>query len=83
MTEQPQKKARPWDLFNKNIEKVNDSISSARMELCLSCEHLIKGINQCKKCGCLMNAKTKLPHAECPVGKWSQERISYKEEIND
>lgn len=27
-----------------------------------------------------MEAKTKLPNAECPIGKWGQEKISYTEE---
>jgi hypothetical protein len=81
--EEQQKKARPWDIFNKHFEKVNDEVYKTRLDLCLACEHLIKGINQCKKCGCLMNVKAKIPHAECPVGKWSQERVPFKEENND
>jgi hypothetical protein len=59
----------PLDLFNKNnyIEKVE---SDKRMQTCLGCEHLIKLTHQCKKCGCLMNLKTKLKDATCPIGKW-------------
>lgn len=70
------KKARPWDLFNKNIQKVSEDISEKRMSICNSCEHLIALTSQCKKCGCFMNLKTKLPHAECPIGKWNQEKIN-------
>jgi hypothetical protein len=59
----------PIDLLNKNnyIEKVE---SDKRMQTCLGCEHLIKLTHQCKKCGCLMNLKTKLNDATCPIGKW-------------
>jgi len=28
-----------------------------------------------------MEAKTKLPHAECPIGKWGKEKELYTEEI--
>ena len=59
----------PLDLFNKNnyIEKIE---SDKRMQTCLGCEHLIKLTHQCKKCGCLMNLKTKLKDATCPIEKW-------------
>ena len=59
----------PIDLFIKNnyIEKIE---SDKRMQICLGCEHLIKLTHQCKKCGCLMNLKTKLKDATCPIGKW-------------
>jgi hypothetical protein len=62
-------KVTPIDLLNKNnyIEKVE---SDKRMQTCLGCEHLIKLTHQCKKCGCLMNLKTKLKDATCPIGKW-------------
>jgi len=75
------KKARPWDLFNKNIEKVNTDIANQRFEICKVCPELIKLTSQCKKCGCFMEAKTKLPHAECPIGKWDKVVISFKEEL--
>jgi hypothetical protein len=64
------KPARPWDLFNKNIEKLGEEISSQRMEICKTCPFLTAGL--CKKCGCIMSAKTKLPHAKCPIGKWDK-----------
>ena len=59
----------PIDLFIKNnyIEKIE---SDKRMQTCLGCEHLIKLTHQCKKCGCLMNLKTKLSEAKCPINKW-------------
>jgi hypothetical protein len=52
--------------------------------MCKACPELIKLTTQCKKCGCFMDAKTELPHAECPLGKWGRVNIdpnsvSYKE----
>lgn len=78
-----QKKARPWDIFNKNVEKLMPEEQEKRMELCLSCPELIGLTKQCKKCGCFMEAKTKLPHAECPIGKWQRIEISIKEEAKE
>jgi hypothetical protein len=72
--------ARPWDLFNKNLGRVETEIAEERMAICDGCEHLIQATKTCKKCGCFMAAKTKLPNASCPVGKWGQIQISYKEE---
>jgi hypothetical protein len=79
MTEE--KPARPWDIFNKNIKKVEEQIHSERMEICNSCPELIKLTNQCKKCGCFMNIKTKLPHATCPLEKWKAIDIPFDREI--
>jgi hypothetical protein len=66
----PEREAKIWDVINPNIENVSEEIYKKRMEICKSCEFLFKPTTQCKKCGCLMNLKTKLPHATCPVGKW-------------
>ena len=75
--------ARPWDLFNKNLGRVETEVAAERLAICKECPELIQLTTQCKKCGCLMNAKTKLPNAECPLGKWGQVRISYKGEITE
>jgi hypothetical protein len=73
--------ARPWDIFNSNIKKVEVEIKSQRMDICNSCEHLIPAVKACTQCGCFMEAKTTLPHAECPIGKWGRVPISFKEEM--
>lgn len=72
--------ARPWDLFNKNLGRVEGQIAAERFDICLGCPQLIQATNQCKECGCIMSLKTKLPNAECPLGKWGQVSISYKEQ---
>lgn len=76
-----QRKARPWDLFNKNIGRVEDSLQKERMTICIECPHLIKLTKQCSKCGCFMDAKTRLPNSSCPIGKWDSVKVdvSYKE----
>lgn len=63
---------RPWDMLNKNMEKVMPIIKKQRLEICKACPEFIKLTHQCKKCGCLMDAKTKLADATCPLGKWGK-----------
>ena len=66
------RKAKPWDLFNKKIGRVENPVFIERFEICKSCPEFIKLTTQCKQCGCIMSAKTKLPNAECPLGKWGR-----------
>lgn len=80
MTENNERPARPWDLFNKNIGRVETVIAKQRLAICEECPRFIKKTTQCKECGCIMKLKTKLPNSSCPLGKWNQEKISYKEE---
>jgi hypothetical protein len=75
MTENNQKPVRPWDLFNKNKERVTEDLKEKRMEICRNCEFFISITQQCKKCGCIMPAKTVLADAFCPVHKWGAEEM--------
>ena len=61
---------KPWDLLNPNKERSSEDLAKNRLDICRSCEHFIKLSNQCKKCGCFMNLKSKLKDATCPIGKW-------------
>lgn len=61
---------RPWDLVNPNTIWATENKAKERYSICQSCPELIKLTKQCKKCGCLMVAKTKLETAVCPLGKW-------------
>lgn len=63
------KPARPWDMLNPNIGRVSFEVKQSRLKECESCEHFL-ATRQCAKCGCFMDLKTQLPHADCPVGKW-------------
>lgn len=65
--------ARPWDLLNSNIGRVSTEVRENRLSICKQCPEFINATTQCKKCGCIMNLKTKLPNAECPIGKWHKE----------
>ena len=77
------KPVRPWDLFNKNKERSSAELKEKRMEICRNCEFFVSLTQQCKKCGCIMPAKTMLTEAYCPVHKWEAElpndNISFKE----
>ena len=75
------KQARPWDLFNKNIGRVTTDVADERLKICHVCPELIQVTSQCKKCGCFMNAKAKLPNASCPLGKWDAVEIPYDREL--
>ena len=66
-----QKKTTPWDLFNKSLPRASEELYAKRLDICMSCDKLIKITKQCKMCGCFMAQKTKLAHASCPLGKWS------------
>lgn len=80
MSERP---ARPWDLFNKNIGRVETDIAEKRLEICRNCDKFIKATTQCKECGCIMKLKTKLPNAFCPIHKWEAVTDLYKGEIRE
>jgi hypothetical protein len=73
--------ARPWDLWNKNLGRVQDVIAEERYAICKECPMLLPTGN-CKECGCFMSAKTKLPNAECPLHKWGQVRVTFNDEEN-
>ena len=57
----------------KNIIIHDEDIVNKRLDICKSCEFLFKPTNTCKKCGCFMNAKTKIATQRCPIGKWEKE----------
>lgn len=54
---------------NTEEQKINRNAVD-RIKICLQCEHFLKLTKQCKKCGCFMIIKTRLPNATCPIGKW-------------
>lgn len=44
-------------------------VAEQRLSVCNSCEFLSKA-RTCKKCGCLVDAKTRLANQRCPLHKW-------------
>lgn len=61
---------RPWDMINPNVSKVSEEKAQERFSICQQCPEFISLTTQCKKCGCIMKAKTKIEKAVCPIGKW-------------
>jgi len=59
----------PLDLINGS-ERVSDAVKEERMSICRACPELFQFTTSCKRCGCFMNAKTRLAEAECPLKKW-------------
>jgi hypothetical protein len=60
--------ARPWDFLMPNTEYATSLEAKERLDVCKQCPRL--KANVCHECGCFMPMKTKLAHAECPIGKW-------------
>jgi hypothetical protein len=60
----------PLDLLNPKTKKAEKDVSGSRFSVCIQCPELIPVVNQCKKCGCFMEIKTKLEAAKCPLDKW-------------
>jgi translation initiation factor 2 gamma subunit (eIF-2gamma) len=52
--------------------KVLIQVATERLKICDSCEHLFQPTKTCKKCGCFMLVKTKVPFVACPVHKWGK-----------
>ena len=52
-----------------------------RLGFCSSCEHNKLGI--CRKCGCIIQGKTRLADQRCPIGLWGRESQGLKDLIKD
>lgn len=58
-----------------NLAKVaatiaDDDIAEKRLSICKECPFFVSATSQCKKCGCFMQAKTRMSGAKCPISKW-------------
>ena len=57
-------KARLDQLEKKALNLVTETadleLAEKRMEICRECPFYVKLTHQCKKCGCIMNLKTKV-----------------------
>jgi hypothetical protein len=73
MTDPFERPARPLDLFNKHLGRVETEVAAQRLAVCGDCPMLKLGV--CQECHCVMSLKTKLPNAECPLHKWGQVRV--------
>jgi hypothetical protein len=77
------RKVKPWDMFNKNMERALPQIAEVRLKTCQGCDRYIKLTHQCKECGCIMNAKVKLKDATCPLSKWPYVDIPFDRDLTD
>jgi hypothetical protein len=55
--------------IKENIE-VTIELKNSRIAICDQCPELRESIRQCKKCGCLVDAKALLKNQHCPLEKW-------------
>ncbi len=62
--------SKPWDLLNPNEPRSEEELKKQRLSICRQCLEYISLTTQCKKCGCVMEFKTRLENAVCPIGKW-------------
>jgi hypothetical protein len=60
---------RPWDVVNPNTEYADKETQNGRYDLCKDCIYFTAA-KTCTQCGCFMPVKSKLLHAQCPIGKW-------------
>lgn len=64
---------RPWHLLDEQAKISDKTKIEERMSICRTCPEFISLTTQCKKCGCVMKAKTTLRNAECPLEKWGKQ----------
>ena len=77
------KTVKPWDMFNKNVQRALPIIAEKRLQICKECPRFVKLTHQCKECACIMNAKVKLEDATCPLNKWKNFDIPFDRDITD
>lgn len=58
------------DLFRPSMGRSTRTLRKERMDICKQCDHFSKMTTQCGVCGCIMQFKTTLADAVCPIGKW-------------
>ena len=64
------------DFINRRKQEIAaiNKMGEDRMAICTACEHFKPDLSRCGKCGCFMKAKTRIPGASCPIGKWSSNK---------
>jgi len=51
------------------LTKKQSKLFSNRMAICQACEFKTE-LGRCRKCGCVLTAKTKCEDCKCPADKW-------------
>lgn len=62
--------AKFTDLFRPSAPRSPRALRKERLDICKECDHYSKITTQCGVCGCIMQLKTTLADAVCPIGKW-------------
>jgi hypothetical protein len=44
-----------------------------RMDICGTCDEYRAAQKRCRKCGCIVPLKVKIPNTGCPIRKWGPE----------
>lgn len=52
------------------MENNEEDQSEKRLDICRSCDRLLRLTGQCKECGCFVFLKTKIKSQHCPINKW-------------
>ena len=60
-----------WWYFLSNK---NNALARERLKICVDCDKMSKGV--CTLCGCVLQAKARLPEESCPIFKWGQSYIN-------
>jgi len=50
------------------FKTVEPPLHAVRVGQCAACEH--RRDSQCSLCRCFVDKKARLPHEDCPVGRW-------------
>jgi hypothetical protein len=56
--------------LGSGLKTASRELVQQRLHTCAACEHHT-GV-RCRICGCFTQVKARLPHEECPIGKWRQ-----------
>lgn len=51
----------------------NTELSQQRIKICRNCPEMRGGLS-CNLCGCVLEAKTRVPEEYCPAGKWKAQK---------
>jgi len=64
-------KQKTQEISQKVLQELaSDDVQKDRINICNSCEFLFTPTRNCKKCGCFVDAKTRLQSSSCPINKW-------------
>lgn len=53
-----------------SLEKIDQDISNARLDICRDCPLFVNYTSQCSQCGCFMPTRVEFKDSTCPTNKW-------------